>query len=284
MVSNRSTFLSFKPNDTQLRKYIAYYYFHYCDDENSVVKFEFYPNFEHAITAYQGSSFSIDQGQAVVKPLNNKIVSTPLYSINIKSKVGVSIYGKFNKIGIVFHPLGINAFAKSNLDEVISTYFEPVHFLGAEFLAELESIFELSSFEEKVSQLDFIFQQKLVHFQVPIIQTAVQLILESNGFIKVEELSEQLKVSRKTLLRLFKKHLFSSVEEYKKMVMFRKALIYAKENPEDVNLTDIALFSMYYDQAHFIKHFKSITKFTPNFLLEKIDQFGSEKTFWRVQD
>lgn len=282
-MSNQSTFQSFKPTDSRLHRYIAYYYFHYCDDDNSVIEFEFYPNYQHAITIYEGSDFSLMNNQAIVKPLPNKILSTPLYSINIKSKVGVSIFGKFNKIGIVFHPLGINAFIQSNLDEVISEYFQHVNFLGNDFTEEFKSVYELSSFEEKVLQLDKILVDKFVGFNIPIIEDAVQLILESNGFIKVEELSNKLNVNRKTLLRLFKKHLFSSIEDYKKMVMFRKAMIYAKGNPEDVNLTDIALFSMYYDQAHFIKHFKSITSFTPNFLLGKINDLGTEKTFWRIK-
>ena len=53
---------------------------------------------------------------------------------------------------------------------------------------------------------------------------------------------------------------------------------------EKTNLTDIALFSMYYDQAHFIKHFKSITKETPNTLLSKISHLGMEDTYWYFED
>ncbi|MBC8882682.1 AraC family transcriptional regulator [Flavobacterium piscinae] len=105
-------------------------------------------------------------------------------------------------------------------------------------------------------------------------------IIISNGGIKVDELSKKINVNRKTLLRQFQKHVLMSVEEYRKMVMFRQAFNYFQENKNQSNLTEIALFSMYYDQAHFIKHFKAITNETPSTLLNKISKIGNEDTYW----
>ena len=113
----------------------------------------------------------------------------------------------------------------------------------------------------------------------------MQLILNSNGSIRVEELSEELGANRKTLLRLFKKHLCCSVEEYKKLVMFRNALNYAQKAGENTTLTDVALYSLYYDQAHYIKHFKSVTGQSPKALLSKLTDLGShEEVYWNFGD
>src|SRR5690606_18865319 len=117
-------------------------------------------------------------------------------------------------------------------------------------------------------------------FEEKQLQKAIKEIVLSNGTIKVDELEKLTSVSRKTLLRLFKKHTLSSIEDYKKMVMFRNSLNYALQNKELSNLTDVALFNMYYDQSHFIKHFKSITKETPKTLLPKISQIGNEDLYW----
>ena len=76
-----------------------------------------------------------------------------------------------------------------------------------------------------------------------------------------------------------------SVEEYKKLVMFRNALNYAQKAGEDTTLTDVALYSLYYDQAHYIKHFKAITKQSPKALLSKLTDLGShEEVYWNFED
>jgi len=117
-----------------------------------------------------------------------------------------------------------------------------------------------------------------------VVKKAMTEILNSNGSVKVEELSDTLGVNRKTLLRLFKKHLCSSVEEYKKLVMFRNALNYSQQMGEDASLTDVALYSLYYDQAHYIKHFKSVTKQSPKTLLSKLTKLGNQEVYWNFED
>src|SRR5690606_24602828 len=138
--------------------------------------------------------------------------------------------------------------------------------------------------DKKVSLLDDFFEKRYIPFNEPVLKKSVKEIITSNGAVKVSELSEEMDISRKTLLRLFKKHNNMSVEEYRKMVMFRQALNYFHQSKERTNLTDVALFSMYYDQAHFIKHFKSITKETPTTLLSKISHLGEEDTYWYFEE
>jgi transcriptional regulator GlxA family with amidase domain len=112
----------------------------------------------------------------------------------------------------------------------------------------------------------------------------MQELLKSNGAVRVEELSDLLEVNRKTLLRLFRKHLCCSVEEYRKLVMFRNALNYAQQAGADASLTDVALYSLYYDQAHYIKHFRQITKQSPKALLSKLASFGGQQTYWYFEE
>ena len=64
------------------------------------------------------------------------------------------------------------------------------------------------------------------------------------------------------------------------MVMFRNSLNYALSQKDLVNLTDVALYNMYFDQSHFIKHFKSVTNETPKTLLPKITQLDNKDLYW----
>ena len=206
------------------------------------------------------------------------------YSINTDQNFKVELNGIFNKIGIVFNPLGLNHFVKTGLADFFDRAVNKLDCFGESFIHALEEVYAQPDTDKKVLLLDTFFSNAYIGFEEPIVKRAVQEILNSNGSIKVEELSEIFDVSRKTLLRLFKKHLCCSVEEYKKLVMFRNALNYSLQAGEDTTLTDVALYSLYYDQAHYIKHFKSVTKQSPKMLLSKLTKLGNQETYWNFED
>jgi AraC-like DNA-binding protein len=276
-------FITSKPQSEKINRYIAYYYFHYSTDDDYKKSFIFYPNYKHAITVYKNSDVIVSEGESFVKP-SKKNAICPLYSINKDTNIKVNINGVFDKIGIVFNPLGINHFIEKPLQDIIITEFGDFPYFGEEFNLILNLVFSVNEIEKKVFLLDSFFEKIHKPFEEPNLKKAIGEIIISNGGIKVTELSEKLNVNRKTLLRLFNKHTLMSVEEYRKMVMFRQAFNYFQENKGIPNLTDVALFSMYYDQAHFIKHFKSITKETPNTLLSKVLHLGLEDTYWYFEN
>lgn len=277
------TFITLKPKNDLVAKYIDYYYFHVSDNPDFSKKFFFYPNYKHAITTYKGSDVSLTGEGSLVLPSAGAKIDT-FYSINTDKKFKVELNGVFDKIGVVLNPLGINHFVKGAIGDFFDRNIRRLECFGSDFISALEKVYDESAAEKRVDLLDAFFAQAFVGFDEPIIKKAVQEILNSNGSVKVEELSEQLAVNRKTLLRLFKKHLCCSVEEYKKLVMFRNALNYAQQMGEDASLTDVALYSLYYDQAHYIKHFKSVTMQSPKTLLSKLTKLGSQETYWHFED
>ncbi|HYD92001.1 MAG TPA: AraC family transcriptional regulator [Flavobacterium sp.] len=281
---SKGKFITVKPKDEIAARHIAYYYFHVSDDAGFTNKFYFYPNYKHAITVYEGSDVSLTGEGSRVVPANDKKISS-FYSINTDKNFKVELNGAFNKIGIVFNPLGLNHF----INEPLSNYFDrsisAFTYFGEDFLQICHKVFREKDNEAKGALLDAFFRLRYCGFDEPVLRKALQLILNSNGSIKVEELSDELATNRKTLLRLFRKHLCCSVEEYKKLVMFRNALNYAQKAGEDTTLTDVALYSLYYDQAHYIKHFKSVTKQSPKALLSKLTDLGShEEVYWNFED
>lgn len=278
-MKKKDTFITAKPVSEKINRYISYYYFHTSEDENYQKSFVFYPNYKHALTVYKDSEIVLTENTSIIKPLN-QINIRPLYSINKDKNIRVSMQGRFDKIGVVFNPLGINHFIEKPLQEVFSGNFDFFSHFGNDFIEVLSKVFSEDEITEKIRLLDQFFENRLNDFDQPVLKKAVKEILLSNGSVKVGELSEQLDINRKSLLRLFVRHTNMSVEEYRKMVMFRNALNYFHQSTEKTNLTDVALFSMYYDQAHFIKHFKSVTQETPTTLLSKISHLGEEDTYW----
>ncbi|MGQ3087019.1 MAG: hypothetical protein ACT6RA_07690, partial [Flavobacterium sp.] len=59
---------------------------------------------------------------------------------------------------------------------------------------------------------------------------------------------------------------------------------YAQQAGDDATLTDVALYNYYYDQAHYIKHFRSVTMQSPKTLLSKITQLGSQPVYWNFEE
>lgn len=282
-MDSTGNFITIKPKDNVVARYIDYYYFHVSNDPDFSKKFFFYPNYKHAATIYKGSDVSLtDDGSLVLPSVDDKIHT--FYSINTETNFKVELNGVFNKIGIVFNPLGLNHFLKEPLGDFFDRAINRLDNFGAPFIIMLEKVYDEANPESKAALLDAFFSDSFVGFDQPLVKKAVQEILNTNGSVRVEELSEQLNVNRKTLLRLFKKHLCCSVEEYKKMVMFRNALNYSQAMGDEATLTDVALYSLYYDQAHYIKHFKSITQQSPKALLSKMTKLGTQETYWHFED
>lgn len=282
-MDSKGSFITVKPKDEVVAKYIDHYYFHVSDNPEFSRKFFFYPNYKHAITVYKGSEVSLTDDGSLVLPASNDVISS-FYSINTEKNFKVELNGIFNKIGIVFNPLGLNYFLKEPLGDFFDRSINVFDCFGDAYKAVLEQVYNEPNTQLKAALLDAFFAGNYRGFNEPGVKKGVQEILNSNGIIKVEELSDMLGVNRKTLLRLFKKHLCCSVEEYKKMVMFRNALNYSQQAGDDATLTDVALYSLYYDQAHFIKHFKSVTTQSPKALLSKLTHLGTQDIYWHFED
>lgn len=279
----KGNFITMRPQSPLVAKYVAYYYFHSSNDENFSNKFYFYPNYKHALTVYVNSDITFTDNGSVVKPADTEKCTT-LYSVNTHQSFRVALSGPFSKIGVVFNPLGINHFIKEPLSGIFKPSFDKFDYFGPAWQQTIKQVFTEPAQEIKTTLLDDFFTTAFCGFDAPVIKTAVSEILNSNGAVRVEELSDLTGVNRKTLLRLFKKHLCASIEEYKKMVMFRNALNYAQQAGEDASLTDVALYSLYYDQAHYIKHFKSVTKQSPKGLLSRLTQLGNQEVYWNFED
>lgn len=274
--------VTFKPINEQLKKLVAYYYIHNSDDKNNKETFYFYPNYLHALTIYKGNDIKIDtktrKGSKITSSKEQEKI-TILYTINYKEKYKVNIEGAFNKIGIVFYPLAFNHFIDKPLDELLINKIQEVN-LHSNFISNIQEISDKHTNNQIIKIIEKALLSIIKPFNENELDKSIKEIIRSNGTVKISELEKLTGKNRKTLLRYFKKHTLLSIEEYKKMVLFRNSLNYALSQKDLVNLTDVALYNMYFDQSHFIKHFKSVTKETPKTLLPKITQLDNKDLYW----
>lgn len=274
----KETYTTLKPKSDVLSKYIAYYYFNFSEEKNYTKSFVFYPHYRNSITVYKNSKMSFAENSSKVVPDKHLDFEITYTGIHPKSRTG-QIIAPFNKIGIVFQPLGINNFLIEPLSDVITenpkTNFNS---FGNGFVSVLNKVYNTEDFDEKVTLFDSFFMQKVKPFQENRIIKAVDLMFK--GEFSVLEISEALNINRKTLLRIFNKHLNCSPKEFSNLVKFRKAInTYQEHKPA---LTDLAYQNDYYDQSDFIKHFKKVTGFNPKKFFGNLSHLGTEDTFWTV--
>jgi len=187
----------------------------------------------------------------------------------------------FNKIGIVFQPLGINNFIEFPLCKVIDESPKAnFDYFGDSFNITLHQVYATDIIEQKVNLLDGFFINMLNPFKEERLNDAVRLIFEKE--LAVQQLSDTLGMNRKTLFRLFKKHLNCAPKEFLTIVKFRKALNLYQRQDHKPQLTAFAYENEYYDQSDFIKHFKKVTGFNPKKFFSNISHLGSEDTFWTL--
>lgn len=89
---------------------------------------------------------------------------------------------------------------------------------------------------------------------------AVEIIKKHAGNLKITMLAQQLKISQSKLERRFRKIVGASPKKFASIVRFRNVLNIASN---ESSMTQLGLEAGFFDQAHFIKDFKSFTGVTP---------------------
>ncbi len=196
---------SIPPKSAQLSRYLKLYYVHSSDDPDYHRKIIYYPNYTSTLNIYKNSGITWTANSRTHRfSSQNQLLKILVGKIN-KSREIITI-GPFNKMAIVFHPLGLNHFIRDPGSALIKEHFSFFDHYGKQFDNTLEEVFAAPSIEQKRDLLDHFFNDHFSNFAEQRLIQAVQSILAANDRIRVEQLAQQLSISRKTLLRLFRKH------------------------------------------------------------------------------
>lgn len=270
----------FFPKADQLKGLIKLYYVHQSKDSEIEERITYFPNYTTTLNIYQESkvtwqAFSRTHEPKLDAPWLKLLVS------KVDRSREIVMRGHFHKLTIVFHPLGINHFLHQPLSNISEDHFSFFDHYGPEFDLLLDQVFRTDELTAKRDLLDHFFCQKYHGFAEDRVSFAVHKILESEATVSIQHLADSLKISRKTLLRLFKKHLSVSPTDYKSIVKFRKALIAYQDKQQAISLADLAYTVDYYDQSDLNFHFKQKTGQTPQELF-RILKTIEKGLFWQV--
>lgn len=201
-------------------------------------------------TTFSDSSVSVQEQSFVVAQM--------------KSFMKIEQYGKTGFIAVRFSALGAYHFFDIPMKEIANSEIA-LRNLWKDMAPEIE---------------DKIFIAKTTQQRSQIIQNYLQLRLSRNGYIdkgiefcineirhakgqiSVDKLADKVGISNRQLVRRFDKYIGLSPKEFIRISKFIGSLDMMNYT-KGKTLTDIAIDSGYYDQAHFIHDFREFSGLTP---------------------
>ena len=169
-------------------------------------------------------------------------------------------------LGIRFKSGGLKRLTKVPLHELkdlVVPAFEIIPEMG---LPPLDQLASSNRIETRVIQIEEWLSQILDRSAIKwdaLVSAATDLILQSQGRIKMGELASLVCISPRQLQRRFKAQVGVGIKEYTRIVRFRNATRVIK-SARDQSLLQTAFTCGYYDHAHLVNDFKSLAGTTPS--------------------
>lgn len=190
---------------------------------------------------------------------------THTYKVRFSSRVNV--------FGIRFYPDGIRSIFGISPVEFLRTYEDGLDVLGAGIDDFCRRVSEASSDQQRlILARSFIKTQLARNFRPwDYTHQAMKTIRELAGLTAYGDLTAQIAISERQLQREFKQQYGITVGDY--MRLARMNAIYQYMQTGAGNLTKLSNELEFFDQAHFIREFKSHVGTTPGRFARNRDQF-----------
>lgn len=158
----------------------------------------------------------------------------------------------------IFEPAGIHAFFNTPFHELFNMHISLDNLIVSGKLARTEdTLNETHSILGKISVLEDFYISILDKNQIDKqIQAAVTKIRSLNGNIKIKDLADYLNISIDPFEKKFRRIVGTSPKHFSSIIRIEKAI---ESYSKDQSLTNLAYSSGFFDQAHFIREFKSFT-------------------------
>jgi len=217
--------------------------------------------------------FVVVEGEIIAKYQPRTIISGLSNSYS-----DVSTFGQAGVAFVQFQPAGACHFFKFPLSVIENQSFDLSDIFNAEIKQIEEKLFESKTIQERVFLIESFLMSKfspIPQYDQLFLDKGIQVIKQSRGQISANSLAEKLTTTSKSVERKFSNHLGKTPKQYIKLVRFQETLSDFSRH-KNIHLTEYAYRNGYFDQAHFIRDFKSFSGYTPKEFVEKYPDFSVE--------
>ncbi len=207
----------------------------------------------------------------------NSITESVILSGHQKDFYDLNITGSLSLFAIYFYPHGLSIFLDIPLSEFYNQSIPLKHILKDSANKLEDELYNAHTFENRILVAEkFLLNQikkNEVDYQYDRIRHTINLINKSKGIVDIELLASESCLSRKQFERTFSKIIGASPKQFIKIVRFQNA-IFQKSKQPNLNLTEIAHLCGYFDQAHMINDFNTLSGYTPKTFFDMCDPFS----------
>lgn len=162
---------------------------------------------------------------------------------------------------VIFEEGGAAAFFKEPVHELFGMRLSLDNLVRRDKVSEVEErLAEATNNTTRVSIVERFLLSEMKDHSDSLVLNAIQKIKSSSGNLRIKELLSSLPISVDPFEKRFRRLVGASPKQFSAIVRFRNLIM--NYSPAE-SLTDTAHTAGYFDQAHFIKDFKSFTGQTP---------------------
>jgi len=176
------------------------------------------------------------------------------YNVNSGTKENYCIVVEFRPNSAkYFIPEKLNVFQNAVID---------INEIWGKSASQLSQKLDKEGCEElKLEHIENFLLQQFIAPRPSVVDRALQKIISSNGFEKINDLAHNASLSSAQFRKRFNEEVGISPSQYSKIVRVNASLKSIKENKR--SLTDLSYSLGYFDQSHFIKDFKHMVGLSP---------------------
>ncbi|PJZ78783.1 helix-turn-helix domain-containing protein [Leptospira neocaledonica] len=169
---------------------------------------------------------------------------------------------KTSTLLVIFKEGGAASFIKEPLHHLFEMNLSLNHLFSPKKISEIEEkLFHTKTNFEKISIVEnFLISEWIGSKQDNLILDSIRKIRKSKGNLKIVDLLMGMPISRDSYEKRFREMIGTSPKQFSNLVRLRN---FIDSYSSETSLTEAAQEAGYFDQAHFIKDFKTFTDETP---------------------
>lgn len=173
--------------------------------------------------------------------------------------------GEIGNIAVNFYPTGLFHFLRTSTNELSNATVYSGDFLGSGTDQLLDRLRNTHNIQDKINIVEQFLLFRFSSYKSrknEAVETAQQLLIASNGTVKIQELVAKTGVSISKIERNFRRQVGLTPKAYANILRFNHVfkLLKSGNSPQ---WQDVVYECGYYDQAHFIKEFQRFSGETP---------------------